>query len=357
MAYARNWKCLLITYPHCDIPNERLSEIIRGIHRFDGKIRYMSVATEKHQDGEEHKHVFIMLFEMQKFKRDDIECQLDLIKRWFVREDGTTYDTMWDRLLDGMFVADCIDDLPKAGKDIESNIASNLWYRRFHCNIEGVRSPKHAISYCQKENNYIEYGELPFEKKLTKAEKNKLLMETPLEELVDKGVVSIFAICQLKKAVELLKNERIQSKFESKEVHWYWGPTGTGKTKTAWDEALRKYSKDDIWISNSNDQWFDGYNGQRCAIIDDLRSSSWRFDFLLRLLDRYPMQVAVKGGFRKWQPVEVFITAPGQPRELYRNHETGEPYDHIEQLERRISELREFERGTTEEVQELLSWK
>lgn len=35
--------------------------------------------------------------------------------------------------------------------------------------------------------------------------------------------------------------------------------------------------------------WFDGYCGQEVVVFDDFRPWWCRFDYLLRLLDRYPM--------------------------------------------------------------------
>lgn len=74
--------------------------------------------------------------------------------------------------------------------------------------------------------------------------------------------------------------------------------------------------------------------GQKVAIFDDFRPWWCRFDYLLRLLDRYPMQVPVKGGFVNWVPEHIIITAPQRWSDMF----TGEfrtPED-LAQLGRRI---------------------
>lgn len=67
------------------------------------------------------------------------------------------------------------------------------------------------------------------------------------------------------------------------------GPTGTGKSKRAWDEAgMEAYCKD------PNSKFWCGYSGQRSVIIDEFRG---RIDVshILRWLDRYPCNVEIKG--------------------------------------------------------------
>ena len=47
-------------------------------------------------------------------------------------------------------------------------------------------------------------------------------------------------------------------------------------------------------MSSRNLQWFDGYMGQKVVCFDDFRKDFCTFHELLRLLDRYPMDVPVK---------------------------------------------------------------
>lgn len=71
--------------------------------------------------------------------------------------------------------------------------------------------------------------------------------------------------------------------------HLFVGPTGTGKSRLAWDEAgLDAYCKD------PNSKFWCGYSGQESVVIDEFRG---RIDVshLLRWLDRYPVNVEIKG--------------------------------------------------------------
>jgi len=50
----------------------------------------------------------------------------------------------------------------------------------------------------------------------------------------------------------------------------------------------------------SNGQWWDGYEQQECVVFDDMRKDTFKFHELLRLFDRYPLRIQVKGGYREF---------------------------------------------------------
>lgn len=115
-------------------------------------------------------------------------------------------------------------------------------------------------------------------------------------------------------------------------VIWIYGPTGTGKTMWAVRTAIRLFGSDMYWMSSGTLQWFDGYDGQPCVILDDIRTKHAEFSYLLRLLDRYPIKVPIKGDFAEWIPKLIFVTCPWDPREMW-HLRTPEQLD---QLSRRV---------------------
>lgn len=138
-------------------------------------------------------------------------------------------------------------------------------------------------------------------------------------------------------------------------VKWYWGPTGTGKT---W-KAMEEIGERDYWESSSSLQWFDGYDGQECVLLDELRADACKYEFLLKLLDRRIIQVPVKGGFVWWKPKEIWITSPLSPRMMF-PEQCNDQLDTINQLLRRITEIKHMSTtfnppstGGTLEVEEL----
>lgn len=99
-------------------------------------------------------------------------------------------------------------------------------------------------------------------------------------------------------------------------VLWMYGETGVGKTRSA-VELARRICGEDYWISAGHLKWFDGYLGQRVAILDDYRTNHAKFSFVLRLLDRYKLRVEFKGGFIDWAPELIIVTAPNRPEVMW----------------------------------------
>jgi len=109
-------------------------------------------------------------------------------------------------------------------------------------------------------------------------------------------------------------------------VTWLYGPSGVGKTKWVVDH------EPDLYICNFDLKWWDGYNGQEAVLIDDFREHQIPFTDLLKLLDRYPCKVQVKGGFRELCSKRMYITCPSSPRvEFVDQHK-----EDLKQLTRRL---------------------
>lgn len=91
----------------------------------------------------------------------------------------------------------------------------------------------------------------------------------------------------------------------------FWGATGLGKSRRAWDEAgLDAYPKD------PRTKWWCGYRGQSSVIIDEFRGDI-DASHLLRWLDRYPVIVETKGAALPLGASSFWITSNISPREWY----------------------------------------
>lgn len=305
-------RSILLTYPHFNTdPVQLQDELWRTCLEWEPL--YMVTAKEHHADGDAHFHVFI-------------HCHIPIhIKKNQMR----------------MF------DIPHKEKGEDGNEHIEVK----HCNIQSCKSPKDAIRYVKKDGQFITKGVCPFTECITTKEKNDLFKSKSLVDLVENGDVSIFKIPQLAKAKQILTDELLSNRkrLEKPKVSWFWGETGSGKTREATRIGEELFGGD-YWVSNPDGRWFDGYNGQKLAIIDDIRAADWSFNLLLRVTDRYRFRVPIKGGFTEWCPEAIIITAPAKPEEVYVNHSTGEAWDGIEQLQRRIDETIQFPRddGTTE---------
>lgn len=198
---------------------------------------------------------------------------------------------------------------------------------KWHLEI-AMGTPKQNIEYCSKEKNFIEFGERPKgQGKRTDIDniKSMIFAGDSIKEIYT-AANSYQSFRMAEKGIELFEPKRA---WKSK-VFWFYGPTGSGKTKTAFEWCP------EAWISLKNLKWWQGYDAHAEVILDDFRADFCTFHELLRILDRYPYTVEVKGGSRQLLAKVIIITSPFHPAFVYKSRED------LGQLLRRIDEIWEF---------------
>lgn len=194
-----------------------------------------------------------------------------------------------------------------------------------------------AIEYCKKDGDFVESGE-------KKKAGSRTDLKAIKESVMNGTQIDTINMCQnyqqIKYAEKLYEYKPLSVEYKRKEVYWFWGPTGCGKTKTAYQ--MIKEEGLDFWRSNIHGgKWFNGYFGQPIALIEELRAGQWPYGTLLELLDGYEVRTENKGGFVIWCPKIVIITSPKSPQDAYRGQlDFGD--GHINQLLRRITYIKEF---------------
>lgn len=167
-------------------------------------------------------------------------------------------------------------------------------------------SCKEASDYCKKDGEFEEFGALPRERG------HRADLDAIQEKI--KGGVSNAVIAdehfsqwvQYRKSFEAYRALQVERRAGPPQVIVLEGKTGVGKTRFATDIGLQSGG---YWICNDPTlQWFDGYQGQPVAIIDDFDGRKVNYRFLLRLLDRYDLDVPIKGGYVAWVPRIIFLT-------------------------------------------------
>lgn len=201
---------------------------------------------------------------------------------------------------------------------------------RVHWSLSNANYLEHNANYCSKDMNDV------FEADYRQQGKRNdiVAMTNVIKEKGIKGVIEEMPEMFIKfhNGIEKLYSRLQEPRMFKPEVIWIYGKTGVGKTKYIFDHH------EDVWISNKNLQWWDGYENQEVVLIDDFRKDFCTFHELLRILDRYPYDVAVKGGFRRLNSKFMYITSPYSPSETYENRTEED----INQLLRRITEIKQL---------------
>lgn len=124
------------------------------------------------------------------------------------------------------------------------------------------------------------------------------------------------------------------------EVFVFNGDTGSGKTHAALEYCRSQDNPDDWFLlshEGSGTMWFDGYEGESILVLDEFRGSWCKYSWLLRVLDKYPLRLPIKGGhtWALWTKVIITTTHPWQTWYDVADTATGE-------LQRRLDWLVTF---------------
>ena len=92
------------------------------------------------------------------------------------------------------------------------------------------------------------------------------------------------------RGIDRARSVLAQRIIADKQVVVHYGDTGLGKSH----DVYQDHDIEDIF-EYPGGGWFDGYDGQSVVIIDDFSPSDFKISYLLKLLDKYPMQVPIKG--------------------------------------------------------------
>jgi hypothetical protein len=197
--------------------------------------------------------------------------------------------------------------------------------------------PSDSLVYCSKEdgNPFIK-GSLPKPGKRNDIDNilDRMKSGETISQIVeDPKDVALSAIVRYSRGFQYISTLLTKPRSSPPVVIWLHGPTGIGKTRSAVELSQILSPARPPWLSAGSLRWYDGYSGHPVAIFDDLRTKHTSFHMLLRLLDRYPMRVEIKGASVHWIPDYIIVTAPKSPSEMW-NLRTAED---INQLERRVT--------------------
>lgn len=269
----------------------------------------------------------------------------------------TRWTDMWDQLGIHTYKAEYIcmqpEIAPTTGKrhyqgyvyfkDAKSFNVARQYLRDFGfkgCHIEAAKgSPEKNINYCSKTETrmvngaFREFGVRPSQGRRTDLE--------TIADAIEKGESILDIACSnpgtyIKfhsgiKALNAIMKCKPRDPCVAPTVYWWFGPTGVGKSRKAFESFPEAYVK-------MNSTWWDGYEGQTTVIIDDYRPSLCTFQELLRVLDRYPMRIQMKGSSCELSATHFVISTTQRPEVLWH----GRTEEALNQLLRRITHIVEF---------------
>lgn len=155
-----------------------------------------------------------------------------------------------------------------------------------------------AADYCKKDGDFWEVGNVPKQGKRTDLERVVDMVKEgkSIKEIAEEHPVEVIKFGRGIRDLQLL----LANPYEHITVRgvWYYGAPGTGKSHKA------RADHPDAYIKPQN-KWFDGYQGQKVIILDDLDTNVLGH-YLKIWADKYSCSGETKGGTVNLQH-ELFI--------------------------------------------------
>lgn len=179
-------------------------------------------------------------------------------------------------------------------------------------------SPKQNIDYISKDGNIIEeWGTRPSQGTRTVAEMKEMSVDevSPqyyrIKKQIDEDERSKNTFFDM---LEEIRNDNLKAP----EIIYITGPSGKGKTYTAYKMAVEKYKNDEIGKLTLNNNFIDIVNeNAKCFVIEEFRDSQIRASDFLQLTDKYGYRANTKGGFCTLRPEMIIICSIKHPSTIY----------------------------------------
>lgn len=189
----------------------------------------------------------------------------------------------------------------------------------YGCHIEATKDLAASIVYCKKEGKWVDYGTAPkinepgVDNGGGKAEQERWAIA--LSQAKETGEVEdaqiAFTHCR---NIDYIHGREIMKKHrdDTEDEHlWYYGATGTGKSRKARTE------NPDAYLKMCN-KWWDGYMEHPVVLIEDFDKKHEVLGHHMKIWgDRYPFLAEKKGAATQIRPKLIIVTSNYHPSEIW----------------------------------------
>ena len=194
---------------------------------------------------------------------------------------------------------------------------------------------------------FFEFGELPTEAEETAPKMHQLVQDVTdgrtTVEIIKSNPSFAFKGKDIDALRETLTSERFKTENRDVKVHYFYGDTGTGKTRGIFE----RHNPEDVCrvtdYGRKTGLRFDGYHGQDVLVFEEFHSQV-PIDAMLNYLDVYPLMLPARYNDRVACYTTVYITSNLPLEQQYTDVQRYKP-ETWKAFLRRISEVKEYRKG------------
>lgn len=217
-------------------------------------------------------------------------------------------------------------------------------------NRDYIRKEGRWAADAKRETNlpdtFEEYGELPDEpeKRQNQSEKVLAMIEAGADnvEIIRSYPSWMNHVRNLDAIRQALLEEKYRTSFRELTVHYIWGQTGVGKTRSVMDT----HGYENVYQVTNYAHPFDGYRGQPVMLFDEFRSDLPTKD-MLKYLDGYPIMLPCRYNDKVACYTILYIVSNIPLEKQYPNVQIDEP-ETWAAFRRRITDITEMLPDDTE---------
>jgi len=206
-------------------------------------------------------------------------------------------------------------------------------------------TPKQNQTYCTKDGDFFEVGEVPEDPGKAGAEASRETWRNILSaaesgnwDYLKREYPRVWVTMSEKLISKRVPNTSVVDGETQNE--WWYGDTGTGKSRLAWE----KYGP--ICYQKMLNKWWDGYDSQPVVVIEEWSPKNEVTASALKIwADRYPFTGQIKGGvLQKIRPPKIIVISNYRLGDCFPDRRDADP------IARRFTEF-EFPRDMAEATQ------
>jgi len=187
-------------------------------------------------------------------------------------------------------------------------------------------TPKQNQTYCTKDGDFFEVGEVPEDTGKSGGEASKETWRCILSaaesgnwDYLKREYPRVWVTMSEKLISKRVPRTTVIDGDTQNE--WWYGETGTGKSRLAWE----KYGS--ICYQKMLNKWWDGYDDQPVVIIEEWSPKNEVTASALKIwADRYPFTAQIKGGvLQKIRPSKIIVISNYRLGDCFPDSRDGDP--------------------------------